>query len=298
MKHLENSSLVFKLFNYDIKLIAAWYNVSYSTVRNRFRNLGISSPKFKVKHVIPWYDPLQICKLSGPTGSGITGSGINGSGSTGSGITEPRFEDHESLVKTVIYRFGLPHLSDDMYQEAYLIWVKNVGHWNPTKSSFRTWIRNTLTFRLKDYLRSLDIVPRLERIKESKYKYAKQQLEQQFGCKVSDSLIEALTGVESVQIKQICNTSTLTFEHDNKEYQFDPFIDETGRQLEPFEFDTFTRGLTMDEKTILHLYYTHAKTFKAIGQVIGFSESRVSQVHSAVVSRLRERYLGTFDTLD
>ena len=60
--------------------------------------------------------------------------------------------------------------------------------------------------------------------------------------------------------------------------------------------DTFKRhlgkaidGLPEREKLVLALYYDEELNLKEIGEVIGVSESRVSQIHSQAAMRLRAR---------
>ena len=43
----------------------------------------------------------------------------------------------------------------------------------------------------------------------------------------------------------------------------------------------------MEDQTILYLYYFRQATMKNIGLAIGLSESRVSQIHSILLERIR-----------
>lgn len=53
-----------------------------------------------------------------------------------------------------------------------------------------------------------------------------------------------------------------------------------------------TRGLSREERLVLVLYYFEDLTMAEIGGVLALSESRVSQIHKDVVSRLRARFKG------
>jgi RNA polymerase sigma factor for flagellar operon FliA len=57
--------------------------------------------------------------------------------------------------------------------------------------------------------------------------------------------------------------------------------------------DLVTRGLTRAERLIVVLYYYEQMTMKQIGQTLDLSESRVSQMHSAILERLRDQLLAT-----
>ena len=50
-----------------------------------------------------------------------------------------------------------------------------------------------------------------------------------------------------------------------------------------------TRGLSDTERQVLILYYYENMSLREIGQTLKLCESRVSQIHQAVISRLRER---------
>jgi RNA polymerase sigma factor for flagellar operon FliA len=54
--------------------------------------------------------------------------------------------------------------------------------------------------------------------------------------------------------------------------------------------------LTQKEKTIIALYYYDELTLKEIGQVMGFTESRICQIHSKVILKLRTQLKKIFET--
>jgi len=53
--------------------------------------------------------------------------------------------------------------------------------------------------------------------------------------------------------------------------------------------DLVTRGLSRAERLIVILYYLEEMTMKEIGETLDLSESRVSQMHSAILSRLKHQ---------
>jgi len=48
-----------------------------------------------------------------------------------------------------------------------------------------------------------------------------------------------------------------------------------------------TKGLSRAERLIIVLYYFEDMTMKEIGEALALSESRVSQMHSSIVARLK-----------
>jgi len=50
-------------------------------------------------------------------------------------------------------------------------------------------------------------------------------------------------------------------------------------------------ALTDRERMVVSLYYVDELTLKEIGQVMNLTESRISQIHSAVIMRLRKKLI-------
>lgn len=57
--------------------------------------------------------------------------------------------------------------------------------------------------------------------------------------------------------------------------------------------DYLTKGLAREERLVLTLYYFEEMTMAEIGAVLNLSESRVSQIHKEILSRLRGRFRDT-----
>ena len=51
--------------------------------------------------------------------------------------------------------------------------------------------------------------------------------------------------------------------------------------------DTITRNLTKKERLIIIMYYYEGLTMREIGEIMELTESRVCQIHSNVMSRLK-----------
>ena len=63
----------------------------------------------------------------------------------------------------------------------------------------------------------------------------------------------------------------------------DPLIEAQKRDLKTL----LTKGLTRAERLIIILYYYEEMTMKEIGATLDLSESRVSQMHSSIIARLK-----------
>lgn len=71
---------------------------------------------------------------------------------------------------------------------------------------------------------------------------------------------------------------------------------EDKKETRPIEFvhrkdivELATRGLTMKERLIVLLYYFEELTMREIGLTLDLSESRVCQLHTRIMERLREQ---------
>jgi len=54
--------------------------------------------------------------------------------------------------------------------------------------------------------------------------------------------------------------------------------------------DYLIKGLSREERLVLLLYYFEEMTMAEIGSVLNLSESRVSQIHKEILTRLRQRF--------
>ncbi len=65
----------------------------------------------------------------------------------------------------------------------------------------------------------------------------------------------------------------------------DPFVEIQRQDLKEF----ITKGFSRQERLIVILYYFEQMTMQEIGQTLNISESRVCQLHSSLIARLREQ---------
>ena len=170
---------------------------------------------------------------------------------------------------------------------------------------FETYCAPRIRGAMLDELRSMDWVPRLVRSRAQMLQRVSRQLEANLGRApaeaemaerlelsrpVFDKLRREATAVALVSLSRKYNETDA-----NKEVrEIDVIEDRRGRNpvLEMQSKDLkelITRGLTRAERLILLLYYYEEMTMKEIGMALDLSESRVSQMHSAILMRLREQ---------
>jgi RNA polymerase sigma factor for flagellar operon FliA len=74
----------------------------------------------------------------------------------------------------------------------------------------------------------------------------------------------------------------------------DPYEELVEREQVRALNEAFNR-LSERERLVIALYYYEGLTFKEIGQVLNISESRVYQLHTRAIARMREMLCGTAD---
>jgi len=169
---------------------------------------------------------------------------------------------------------------------------------------FETFCIPRIQGAMLDELRSMDWVPRLVRSKATKINEAYKILERQLARKPSDEEMAAYLQVSVAEFEKMLtethgvNLTSLDkkwFETDSYKdvREIDILADKRGEdpteRLRKAEMvRAFTRGLTKNERLIIILYYFEEMTMKEIGLTLDLSESRVSQMHSTIVERMRK----------
>ena len=171
------------------------------------------------------------------------------------------------------------------------------------KVKFETYCAPRIRGAILDELRSMDWVPRLVRHRTSKFEQARQQIEMATGVSPTDDQVAIRLGLEGEEFDKLkrdsfaVNTRSLTqrcFNSDgNRDVrEIDVIKDESQRnpQNEVQRRDLkelITKGLSRAERLIVILYYYEGMTMKEIGSTLDLSESRVSQMHSSILLRLK-----------
>jgi len=170
---------------------------------------------------------------------------------------------------------------------------------------FETYCVPRIRGAMLDELRTMDWVPRLVRSKASKLEAARKAVEAKVGRPPTDrELAEKLelSLEEFEKMKNEANAVNLV-SLNKKWYETDSYKDvreidviEDGKGEDPTRsiqqrdvMRLVTKGLNRNERLIIILYYYEELTMKEIGQTLGLSESRVSQMHSSIVGRLQDQ---------
>ena len=169
---------------------------------------------------------------------------------------------------------------------------------------FETYCAQRIRGAILDELRSMDWVPRLVRSRAHKLGVVRGQLEMELGRKPTERELAKKMRLSQVEFHKLqrdaravglISLSRKYFETDSSREVCEIDLLEDKRSENPFvRFQSkdvkewITRGLSRAERLIIILYYFEEMTMKEIGETLALSESRVSQMHSAILDRLKE----------
>src|ERR671923_251080 len=174
---------------------------------------------------------------------------------------------------------------------------------------FETFAVARIKGAIIDELRSLDWVPRSVRAKAREIEAAHEKLERELGRTPTDEEVAGVLGVSIEDFQesliQISNSSMVALDElwtvsDSSGDQVslldtmgDPNAVDPARELGVSELKDRLAGaisrLPEREKLVIALYYYENLTLREIGEVLGVTESRVSQLHTKAVLRLKAR---------
>ena len=173
---------------------------------------------------------------------------------------------------------------------------------------FKTYAVTRIRGAIFDELRTIDWVPRSVRQKAREVEDVVRRLEASLGRAASDEEIASAMAMDLKEFQQtmlkISGTSMLSLHdiwytgEDNDKISIAESIESPG-SLNPdtiVEKDEIKRVIVAaikelpdKEKKVLVLYYYEDLTLKEIGEVLAVTESRVSQLHTKAIMRLRAK---------
>jgi RNA polymerase sigma factor for flagellar operon FliA len=185
--------------------------------------------------------------------------------------------------------------------------VEAFSNFDPNRGvKFETYAVPRIRGAILDELRALDWVPRSTRARTREIDRANVSLENAYGRKpTSAELAKELDCTVSELMAAIGDASSSTIlsldetvyrEDDNHQIPRIETVKDKTRDtalgdLEKSELRAFLvtaiDRLTEQEKLVIALYYFEELTLKEIGEVMSISESRVSQIHTKAVLKLR-----------
>ena len=235
-----------------------------------------------------------------------------------SGPDSPRLESwrnalvelHMPLVRYVARRLArsLPRSvqEDDLVSAGVFGLLDALKGYDPERAvRFKTYASARVRGAILDSLRSDDWVPRLVRLRASQIEKAIVRLSSAFGREPTQAELSAELGIGAAEVARELHAARPRVQHrladrvrendSEGEHEWTlqdlrartPFEDLAGRDT----LRSLRSALTHKERFILEQYYEVGHTMREIGELLGLTESRVCQIHTSILARLRAQCL-------
>ncbi|MBO4783052.1 MAG: FliA/WhiG family RNA polymerase sigma factor [Lachnospiraceae bacterium] len=168
---------------------------------------------------------------------------------------------------------------------------------------FETYASLRIRGEILDQIRKMDWIPRTVRQKQKQLDMAYRKIEERTGRLATDEEIAEELGIT---LEELCNMQNET--KVSNIISLDEYMEQGDSKVEPVETKEYMQPdrvvekeelkklllevletLTEKEKKVILLYYYEEMTLKEISNVMDVSESRVSQLHSKALIKMRQR---------
>lgn len=222
-------------------------------------------------------------------------------------IREMLILEYSHLIKFIAGRlniyFGSNVEYDDLVGFGVFGLIDAIDKFDVNKGvKFETYASLRIRGSIIDSIREMDWVPRSLRQKSKELEKAYWEIENELGHSASDQEIADKLGITTDEFYKLLNEVNVTsmvsledFLEQNYEIGVDSpignFDDRPEKHVEMNELrdilgDAINK-LPEKEKTVLSLYYYEELTLKEISAIMKVSESRISQLHTKAIMRLR-----------
>ena len=217
-------------------------------------------------------------------------------------------EEYINLVKIIagkLYNYYASNIEyDDLMSEGVIGLIDAIDKYDPTKNiKFETYASIRIRGSIIDQIRNLDWIPRSIRQKSKILKDANEALESKLGREASYQEIAKYLGKSEQEVLTLIDETSvynvLSIEDDfNESFKIqlkDESIESSPEDLTVYndtikELQRTIGELNEREQLIINLYYYEGLTYKEIGEILNISESRVSQIHSKAISKMRKQF--------
>jgi len=214
---------------------------------------------------------------------------------------------HAPLVKRIAYHLlnKLPDSVqvDDLIQAGMLGLLEAIKHYDASQgASFDTYASIRVRGAMLDEVRRNDWTPRSVHKKSRMVSNAIRFLENKTGNEAKDIEIAEYLGIDLEEYHHIlqdsvnCRLFSIDELTNTDDHFSDPSMSSQEQPLNDLTRNGFQQALTIAiaqlperEQLVISLYYDEELNLREIGEVLNISESRVSQISSQAILRLRSR---------
>lgn len=230
-------------------------------------------------------------------------------------IKEQLILEYAKLVKFVAGRLSMYLGSnvefDDLTGYGIFGLIDAIDKFDYTKGiKFETYASLRIRGAILDNIRKMDWIPRSVRKKQKLMDAAMQKVETEYGIGTSDDLIAKELGISidelykwQDQTSELAISSLEEFLDQGGDVKGDRYsnerFDQPEAMVEKEEMKEMMvksiEGLTEKERRVITLYYYEELTLKEISLIMEVSESRISQLHTKSLKKMKEvmgEYMG------
>jgi RNA polymerase sigma factor for flagellar operon FliA len=217
------------------------------------------------------------------------------------------------LIKYIASRIAIrlpPHIDlNDLINAGVIGLIDAIEKFDASKQiKFKTYAEFRIRGAILDELRSMDWVPRSVRQKARKVEDAYARLEYSLGRPASDDevakemnvdmdtfhrLLSDTASVSLLSLDDLGEDDSDLSKRNLLEFIIQDDKDWPSHKIRYAEVSTMVakaiQSLPEKERMVISLYYYDELTMKEIGHVLKFTESRVSQIHTKAILRLRSK---------
>ena len=224
-------------------------------------------------------------------------------------IREQIILEYAPLVKIVAGRLSM-YLGynveyDDLVGYGIFGLIDAIDKFNAQKDvKFETYASLRIRGSILDQIRKMDWIPRTVRQKQKKLDEAIKRIEMKTGKNVTDEELAAEVGITDDELliwqSQLKITNVVSL-NEFVEQGSEPIMDAKGNshfiqpedKIEENELKEVLKDtletLTEKERKVIEFYYYEELTLKEISKILGVSESRISQLHTKALAKMRKR---------
>jgi len=221
-------------------------------------------------------------------------------------------KEYSSLVKFIAQKIAVRLPAnielDDLLSAGVIGLMDAIDKYDPARDNkFKTYAEFRIRGAILDELRAQDWIPRSMREKAKNVERAFQRLEQKLGRTVTEDEAAKELGMELEDFQETlhqCKSVSLlsldevgTFANGDRKSLLgllesgkasNPLVQLAGQELKE-KVAKAIQELPEKQRMVLSLYYYEDLNLKEIGEVLEVTESRVSQLHTQAVLRLRAK---------